>query len=65
MVGAFIVGMNRRFDRLEPGFLRCVRRGGLAAQTAPDASLLCASLIEGEPLPDALRGVDPADFTRR
>ena len=34
-------------------------------ETAPAASLLCASLIRDEEMPEELRGVDPADFEPR
>ena len=37
----------------------------MGIQTAPAASLLCAALIRGEPLPPELAGIDPADFAPR
>ena len=48
-----------------PGFFWCVGQGGMGIQTAPAASLLCATLIRGEDLPDELAGIDPADFAPR
>jgi D-arginine dehydrogenase len=53
------------FDPAEPRFFWCAGQGGMGIQTAPAASLLCASLIKGEALPDELVGVDPADFQPR
>jgi D-arginine dehydrogenase len=53
------------FDPAEPRFFWCAGQGGMGIQTAPPASLLCASLIKGEALPDELVGVDPADFQPR
>ena len=53
------------FDPLAPGWFWCVGQGGVGIQTAPAASLLCATLIRGEPLPDELAGIDPADFQPR
>jgi D-arginine dehydrogenase len=53
------------FDHQEPGFFWCVGQGGVGIQTAPAASLLCATLIRGEPLPEELAGIDPADFWPR
>ena len=46
----------------EPRFFWCAGQGGMGIQTAPAASLLCATLIGGEPLPAELAGIDPADF---
>jgi len=37
----------------------------MGIQTAPAASLLCASLILGQPLPAELAGIDSADFRPR
>ncbi len=53
------------FDPQAPGFFWCAGQGGMGIQTAPAASLLCASLIRGEPMPVELAGVDPADFEPR
>jgi len=52
-------------DPLEPRFFWCAGQGGMGIQTAPAASLLCASLIRGESLPAELAGIDPADFAPR
>lgn len=57
--------MQFGFDPLDPGFFWCAGQGGMGIQTAPAASLLCASLIRGEEMPDALAGIDPADFAPR
>ena len=57
--------MKYGFDPLAPGFFWCAGQGGMGIQTAPAASLLCAALIRGEPLPEELAGVDPADFAPR
>jgi D-arginine dehydrogenase len=57
--------MKYGFDRQAPGFFWCVGQGGMGIQTAPAASLLCATLIRGEPLPEELKGTDPADFEPR
>ncbi len=54
--------MKFGFDAEAPGFFWCVGQGGMGIQTAPAASLLCATLIRGEPLPEELAGIDPADF---
>ena len=53
------------FDPGEPRFFWCAGQGGMGIQTAPAASLLCATLIRGEPLPAELAGIDPADFQPR
>jgi len=45
-----------------PRFFWCAGQGGMGIQTAPAASLLCASLIRGDELPRELDGIDPADF---
>jgi len=50
------------FDPQAPGFFWCAGQGGMGIQTAPAASLLSAALIRGEPLPEELAGLDPADF---
>jgi D-arginine dehydrogenase len=55
--------MKFGFDPLVPGFFWCAGQGGMGIQTAPAASLLCAALIRGEPLPEELTGIDPADFS--
>ena len=57
--------MKFGFDPDHPRFFWCVGQGGMGIQTAPAASLLCASLIDREPLPDELAGIDPADFAIR
>ena len=57
--------MQFGFDPLEPQFFWCAGQGGMGIQTAPAASLLCATLIEGEALPPELAGIDPADFAPR
>ena len=58
-------GMKFGFDPAAEGFFWCVGQGGMGIQTAPAASLLCATLIRGEPLPTELGGIDPADFAPR
>jgi D-arginine dehydrogenase len=57
--------MQFGFDPLEPGFFWCAGQGGMGIQTAPAASLLCATLINGDALPIELAGIDPADFAPR
>lgn len=57
--------MKFGFDPLAEGFFWCVGQGGMGIQTAPAASLLCASLMRGESLPGELSGIDPADFAPR
>ena len=57
--------MRFGFDPDDPGFFWCVGQGGMGIQTAPAASLLCASLILGQPLPAELAGIDSADFRPR
>ena len=57
--------MKFGFDPIADGFFWCVGQGGMGIQTAPAASLLCASLIGGEPLPAELAGIDPSDFSPR
>jgi D-arginine dehydrogenase len=57
--------MKFGFDPRLGDFFWCVGQGGMGIQTAPAASLLCASLIKGESLPIELAGVDPADFAPR
>lgn len=58
-------GMKFGFDPDAVGFFWCVGQGGMGIQTAPAASLLCASLIRGEELPAELDGIDAADFAPR
>jgi len=55
-------GMKFGFDSRSAKFFWCVGQGGMGIQTAPAASLLCAALILGEPLPEELAGIDPVDF---
>ena len=57
--------MKFGFDPGCPVFFWCVGQGGMGIQTAPAASLLCASLIRGEVLPPELSGIDAADFALR
>ena len=57
--------MQFGFDPLDPLFFWCAGQGGMGIQTAPAASLLCATLIRGEELPAELAGIDPADFAPR
>jgi D-arginine dehydrogenase len=58
-------GMKFGFDPGAAGFFWCVGQGGMGIQTAPAASLLCASLIRGEEPAGELAGIDPADFAPR
>ncbi|HEY0628372.1 MAG TPA: FAD-binding oxidoreductase [Sphingomicrobium sp.] len=58
-------GMKFGFDPAAEGFFWCVGQGGMGIQTAPAASMLCASLIKGEELPAELDGIDPASFAPR
>ena len=58
-------GMKFGFDPDSPQFFWCVGQGGMGIQTAPAASLLCASLIRGGGLPLELAGIDPQDFKPR
>ena len=58
-------GMKFGFDPLAEGFFWCVGQGGMGIQTAPAASLLCASLIKDVPLPVELSGINPAEFAPR
>jgi D-arginine dehydrogenase len=58
-------GMKFGFDSQADGFFWCVGQGGMGIQTAPAASLLCASLISGEEIPSELDGIDAADFEPR
>ncbi len=53
--------MKFGFDPTHDDFFWCVGQGGMGIQTAPAASLLCASLILGQK-PDGLDGIDPNDF---
>jgi D-arginine dehydrogenase len=57
--------MKFSFDHDSPRFFWCVGQGGMGIQTAPAASLLCASLIRGVALPAELEGLEPADFAVR
>ncbi len=57
--------MQFGFDPMEPAFFWCAGQGGMGIQTAPAASLLCASLIRGDRPPVELAGIDPADFAPR
>ena len=57
--------MKFGFDPQHANFFWCVGQGGMGIQTAPAASLLCASLIRGESLPPELAGIDPVDFAVR
>jgi D-arginine dehydrogenase len=54
--------MKFGFDRESPKFFWCVGQGGMGIQTAPAASLLCATVIRGEAMPEEFAGIDPADF---
>jgi D-arginine dehydrogenase len=58
-------GMKFGFDPDGEGFFWCVGQGGMGIQTAPAASLLCASLITGDALPGELEGIDPEAFAPR
>jgi D-arginine dehydrogenase len=57
--------MKLGFDPDDEGFFWCVGQGGMGIQTAPAASLLCASLIKDGRLPEELAGISPADFAPR
>jgi len=57
--------MQFGFDPLDPRFFWCAGQGGMGIQTAPAASLLCATLIKGEAIGAELAGIDPADFAPR
>jgi D-arginine dehydrogenase len=54
--------MKFGFDPDASSFFWCVGQGGMGIQTAPAASLLCASLIRGQPMPAALSSINAADF---
>jgi D-arginine dehydrogenase len=54
--------MKFGFDPDSPRFFWCGGQGGMGIQTAPAASLLCASLIRREALPAELEGIASADF---
>ena len=54
--------MKFGFDPASPHFFWCAGQGGMGIQTAPAASLLCASLIRGDGMPAELDGIDPAPF---
>jgi D-arginine dehydrogenase len=58
-------GMKFGFDPDQKGFFWCVGQGGMGIQTAPAASLLCASLIRADALPDELAGIRAEDFAPR
>lgn len=58
-------GMKFGFDPVADGFFWCVGQGGMGIQTAPAASLLCASIILGDAMPESLTGIQPADFAPR
>jgi D-arginine dehydrogenase len=58
-------GMKFGFDPEIENFFWCVGQGGMGIQTAPAASLLCASLIMGEGLPEELAGIEATDFEPR
>ncbi len=57
--------MRFGFDPEAENFFWCVGQGGMGIQTAPAASLMCATLISGGPWPEELAGVDPDDFRPR
>ena len=57
--------MQFGFDPLQSAFFWCAGQGGMGIQTAPAASLLCATLIDRDPLPADLAGIDPAHFAPR
>lgn len=57
--------MQFGFDPIEPRFFWCAGQGGMGIQTAPAASLLCASLIRGNDLPSELNAIDASDFAPR
>lgn len=54
--------MKFGFDPDYPSFFWCVGQGGMGIQTAPAASMLCASLIRRDELPSDLTGIEPEDF---
>jgi D-arginine dehydrogenase len=58
-------GMKFGFDPDQEGFFWCVGQGGMGIQTAPAASLLCATLIRGETLPSELAGISAEAFIPR
>ena len=58
-------GMKFGFDPTTEGFFWCVGQGGMGIQTAPAASLFCATLLLDEELPDELSGVTAEDFAPR
>ncbi len=58
-------GMKFGFDPDAPGFFWCVGQGGMGIQTAPAASLLCASLIQRVDFPDELAGITADEFAPR
>ena len=56
--------MKFGFDGAAENFFWCVGQGGMGIQTAPAASLLCGSLILGQPAAE-LAGIDPLHFAPR
>ncbi|HEU0310870.1 MAG TPA: FAD-binding oxidoreductase [Sphingomicrobium sp.] len=58
-------GMKFGFDPGVEDFFWCVGQGGMGIQTAPAASLLCASMIKGEALPQELDVISADDFAAR
>jgi D-arginine dehydrogenase len=58
-------GMKFGFDPEAEGFFWCVGQGGMGIQTAPAASLLCATLIKGEAVSEAIAGIDSQAFAPR
>ena len=54
--------MKFGFDPADDHFFWCVGQGGMGIQTAPAASLLCASLVRGREMPKELAGINPSDF---
>jgi D-arginine dehydrogenase len=57
--------MKFGFDPVASGFFWCAGQGGMGIQTAPAASMLCAALINRDPLPSDLEGIDPGAFAPR
>jgi len=58
-------GMKLGFDPDVSEFFWCVGQGGMGIQTAPAASLLCASQISGDSFPEELEGIDSLEFAPR
>ena len=52
------------WDARVAGFFWCAGQGGFGIQTAPAAGMLCAALLQEQPVPEALTGagVDPARY---